>query len=112
LLVLLVLEASLEHLVNDDLHLLINHNWAALLLVGGFLLQLNVFLNAVVDQSFDVLRLLVKVELLVGVQSKSKGFIELLEVVVNFGGNRGCESSLWELLAFGKWLTLTNLVNR
>ena len=69
MLVLLVLEAPLEHLVNDDLHLLINDNWAALiLLISGFLLQLNVFLNAVVDQGFNVLRLLVKVELLVGLE--------------------------------------------
>jgi hypothetical protein len=48
---------------------LINDNWVALiLLISGFLLQLNVFLNAVVDQGFNVLRLFVKVELLVGLK--------------------------------------------
>lgn len=88
MLVLLVLEASLEHLVDDNFHLLIDLNWVALiLLISSLLLQLDIFLNTVVDEGLNILTLFVEIELLMRLKGESEGLIKVLKVVVNLGCN-------------------------
>lgn len=71
-----VLEASLEHLIDDDLHFGVNLDWLSVLffafVVHLLLLELDVLFNALVDESLDILSFFVQVELLMCIESQSE----------------------------------------
>lgn len=73
---LLVLEASLEHFIDDNFHLGVNLYESSTIdfgfVVNLLLLQLDVLFDTLVDQSFHVLGLFVQVELLMGLKSQSE----------------------------------------
>jgi hypothetical protein len=82
LLPFLVFEASLEHLLDDVLHFLINDNGG----VGGcgqLLSELAVSVNTLVDQGFDVLGALVQIEKISRLEGKSSCLIIFFKIVEN-----------------------------
>ena len=86
LLPLLVLEASVEHLVDDHFHLLVDLD-CLVVLIDDLETGLDVPINALVDESLNIRALLRQLKVVTRLQRKTKGLIVLLKEVEDLGSN-------------------------
>ena len=107
---LVILVASLEHLSNDVFHLCVDLN-ALLFPVNNGDSLLDVLIDALVDESLNILTSLIEIESVASFQSQTKSLFVFLKVVEDLGSQRGCEVFLGEGRIVNIGLTTKYLVN-
>lgn len=83
---LVVFVASVEHAIDNALHLWINDDTFLLPIKNGNSL-LDVLVDTLVDQGLNIFTSVVEIELISGLKCEAEGLFVLCEVVEYFGGN-------------------------